>query len=483
MRFGSVCSGIESASVAWHPLGWQTAFVAEIEKFPSAVLAHHYPDVPNFGDITKFEDWPDVDIDLLVGGTPCQDFSVAGLRAGLDGKRGNLSLVYAAIARRYRPRWIVWENVPGVLSRNRGRDFASILGLLSGRRIETPPGGWQSAGVVPGIDRAYGLAWRVLDAQYFGLAQRRKRVFVVGYIGDWRAAAAVLLEREGLSGNPAPRRKAREDVAGTLAARAGGGGWPDGGDGRHSQLITAGTLRQHPRPGSNSIGAAIAFGGNNQSGPIDVATAQTAHGGTGRIDFESETFIAHSLRGEGHDASEDGSGRGVPLLPVVFDETQITSKECRSNPQPGDPCHTLSKGARPPTLAFSTKDYGNDCVEDVAPTMRAMGHSGSHQNAGGQLGVVSNWRVRRLTPTECERLMGFSDGYTAIPGVSSWPERVAREMAAYFGIPWLEITALRLAKDGPRYKALGNSKAVTVVRWLGRRIDLVDQIINRKEAA
>jgi DNA (cytosine-5)-methyltransferase 1 len=201
MKYGSVCSGVEAATVAWHSLGWQPQWFSEIEKFPSAVLKHHYPAVPNHGDMTKFKEWnDDRPIDVLVGGTPCQSFSVAGLRKGLDDPRGNLMLTYLAIAERYAPKWIVWENVPGVLSSNRGRDFGTFLGALG--------------------QLGYGFAYRVLDAQYFGVAQRRKRVFVVGYLGDWRRAAAVLFERESLSGHPAPSREAGQKVAPTVTTGA-----------------------------------------------------------------------------------------------------------------------------------------------------------------------------------------------------------------------------------------------------------------------
>ena len=202
MRYGSVCSGIEAATSAWHSLGWTPQWFSEIEPFPSAVLAHHYPNVPNFGDMTKFKEWKLDDstaIDVLVGGTPCQSFSVAGLRKGLDDPRGNLMLTYLAIARKYRPKWLVWENVPGVLSSSGGEDFASLLRGMG--------------------ECGYGFAYRVLDAQYFGVAQRRRRVFVVGCLGDWRAAAAVLFERHSLSGHPAPSRKARKEVAGAIGAR------------------------------------------------------------------------------------------------------------------------------------------------------------------------------------------------------------------------------------------------------------------------
>ncbi len=203
MNFGSVCSGIEAASVAWHRLGWRAAFLSEIERFPCAVLAHHYPSVPNFGDMTRFMEWPDANIDVLVGGTPCQSFSVAGLRKGLDDPRGNLMLTYGAIAGRYRPRWLVWENVPGVLSSNGGRDFGAFLGMLG--------------------ELGYGFAYRVLDAQHFGVPQRRRRVFVVGCLGDWRRAAAVLFERHSLQGNIAPSREARKGVTGGTSRRPDSG--------------------------------------------------------------------------------------------------------------------------------------------------------------------------------------------------------------------------------------------------------------------
>src|SRR3546814_240259 len=187
-----------------------------IEPFPSAVLATRYPNVPNHGDMTRFKEWPDHEIDVLVGGTPCQSFSVAGLRGGLEDPRGSLMLTYLAIADRYRPRWAVWENVPGVLSSNGGRDFGTFLGALG--------------------ELGYGFAYRVLDAQHFGVPQRRRRVFVVGYLGDWRPAAAVLFERESLLGHPAPRREAGEDVAvGALAGTSPDRGRRIGADERSEE--------------------------------------------------------------------------------------------------------------------------------------------------------------------------------------------------------------------------------------------------------
>src|SRR3990172_4808888 len=203
MRYLSVCSGIEAATVAWHPLGWQAAGFAEIDAFPSRVLAARWPDVRNFGDFTKIEAGDVGTIDLLVGGTPCQSFSVAGLREGLRDDRGNLALEFIRLAARTRPGWLVWENVPGVLSSGGGRDFGSILGAM--------------------VECGYGFAYRVLDAQHFGVPQRRRRVFVIGYLGDWRPAAAVLFERESLHWDFAPRGGAQQDIAGTFGARASGG--------------------------------------------------------------------------------------------------------------------------------------------------------------------------------------------------------------------------------------------------------------------
>ncbi|KVF27647.1 DNA methyltransferase [Burkholderia vietnamiensis] len=425
MRFGSVCSGIEAASCAWHPLGWETAFVSEIEPFPSAVLAHHYPTVPNLGDMTKFKEWPDAAIDLLVGGTPCQSFSVAGLRKGLADPRGNLMLTYLAIAERYAPRWLVWENVPGVLSSNGGRDFGTFLGGLA--------------------ELGYGFAYRVLDAQFFGVAQRRRRVFVVGHLGDWRRAAAVLFERESLLGHPAPSRETRQRIAPTLSARTKGGG----------ELGTdfecdGGLIPQ-------------AFGGNNTSGAISVAAALNAKS-TQRQDFETETLlVAHALRGEGFDASEDGTGRGTPIVPVqpytlairgrddghVLEYRQDGTANAILTPNGGR--GGIGVGA----IAFDCKASGQNGfgVGEIASTMRSMGHADSRQNGGGHQAVMHGSAVRRLTPRECERLQGFPDDYTRI------------------------VVRGKPAADGPRYKALGNSMARTVMHWIGTRIELVESLI------
>lgn len=379
MRYGSVCSGIEAATSAWHPLGWQPVFFAEIAAFPSAVLAYRYPEVPNLGDFTQITRGHITDdIDLLVGGTPCQSFSIAGLRGGLADERGNLALEYLRLADRLRPRWLVWENVPGVLSSNGGRDFGAILGGM--------------------VELRYGFAYRVLDAQRFGVPQRRRRVFVVGYLGDWQPAAAVLFERHSLSGHPAPRRETGERIAPTIASR------PSGGGGLGTDFDCDGGLIAKP------LRAQAQHSHRADSDNI-VAMCLNAH--PARLDAESETLIA-----------------------------------------------------------FSSKDSGADAESDVAPTLRAGGHSKSHANAGVPPAVAFRTTgndgcyetgdrvgVRRLTPRECERLQGFPDDWTLVP---------------YRGKP---------AADGPRYKALGNSMAVPCMRWIGERIDLVNGVLSQQEAA
>jgi DNA (cytosine-5)-methyltransferase 1 len=335
ITFGSVCSGIGAPECAWQDLGWRCAFMSEIEPFPRAVLAHRFPGVPLHGDFTTIASSNYAPIDLLVGGTPCQSFSVAGLRRGMADERGNLALEYLRLADRLRPRWLVWENVPGVLSSNGGRDFGAFLGGVG--------------------ELGYGFAYRVLDAQHLGVPQRRRRVFVVGHLGDWRPAAAVLFEPHGMQGHPPPRREAGEGVAVCPTLRAGGNS--TGGD----------------RPPGTDVDTADS---------LVVARCLTTGEGK-RQDGESCTFVTHTLRADGFDAGEDSDGV----------------------------CHALSAGSRQ-----------------------------------GSASAAVAFAVRRLTPTECERLQGFPDGWTLVP---------------HRGKP---------AADGPRYRALGNSMAVPVLRWIGSRI-------------
>mgnify|MGYP006935499754 CR=1 FL=1 len=400
-RYLSVCSGIEAATVAWHPLGWTPAAFSEIEAFPRAVLAHHYPEVPLHGDFTTIRGDEYGTIDVLVGGTPCQDFSVAGLRAGIAGDRGNLTLEFLRLASRTKPRWIVWENVPGVLSSDGGRALGAFLGGLA--------------------ELGYGFAYRVLDAQHFGLAQRRARVFVVGYLGDWRRAAAVLFERESLQGHPAPCREAGERVAAYTPSSIG-----DYREGIGTLRANGGDL------GGGSEGLIASTG--------DISHCLNA-GGMGRQDYETETLITHSLRAEGFDASEDGTGRGTPLVPMAF------------NWQSGGGHHNShANGGVMPAVAFAQNQRDEVRLMDVAGALAS--EPGMKQQT-----YVHTSAVRRLTPRECERLQGFPDDYTLVP---------------YRGKP---------AADGPRYKALGNSMAVPVMAWIGRRIAMVEAITATARAA
>ena len=336
MRYGSVCSGIEAATVAWHPLGWKAAWYSEIEPFPCAALKHHYPAVPNYGDMTKYEEWPNEPINLLVGGTPCQSFSVAGLRKGLADPRGNLMLTYGAIARRYRPEWLVWENVPGVLSSNRGRDFGTFLGMLA--------------------ELGYGFAYRVLDAQYFGVAQRRRRVFVVANARSWQRAAAVLFESHSLQGHLAPSREAREDVAGTFTARA-----DSGGCGQDVDLAASGYMQV-----AQCLTSAQRFDPTVET----LISAEVA-----------ETLIASDYKGPGHNRDHNFITEAVayPMHGGMIGRQEQNGPSGSGFGEETDPSYTLT--------------------------------------AGGQVrhGVATSLQVRRLTPVECERLQGFPDNYTNIP--------------------------------------------------------------------
>jgi DNA (cytosine-5)-methyltransferase 1 len=455
MIFGSVCSGIEAASAAWGPLGWKADFFSEIEKFPCAVLGHHYPDVPNLGDMTKFKEWPDYAIDVLVGGTPCQSFSVAGLRKGLDDPRGNLMLTFGAIAGRYRPKWLVWENVPGVLSSEGGTDFGSFLGLVSGRHIACPPTGWANSGIVPGYKNAYGLAWRVLDAQYAGVPQRRRRVFVVGYLGDWRRAAAVLFERHSLQGYTPPSRKTGERVAPTISARTKGGG------GLGTDFDCDGGLQVYDMRGNGDGKAVNCITGDHASRPTDytpivrVRTAQTHANGHGISED-----VAHTLDG--------ANGQCVAFQPKAS-RTQSMN--------PSETCPTLGT-TKEPAVAFAqnTRDEVRELGNNVAGEL--AGQPGMKQQTYLRLGTM----VRRLTPRECERLQGFNDDYTRIPGRSSWRALDDTETPEMMHAMGFLVKKNKNGKwrvndpDGPRYKALGNSMAVPVMRWIGERIQMVEDL-------
>ena len=409
MKFLSVCSGIEAASVAWNPLGWEAVGFSEIEAFPCSLLSHRYPSVQNFGDLNGFSTWSFDKPDVVVGGTPCQSFSVAGLRGGMADPRGQLALVYLGLVDRVRPRWVVWENVPGVLSSGGGRDFGSFLGALS--------------------ELGYGWAYRVLDAQYFGVPQRRRRVFVVGCLGDWRGAAAVLFERASLRGDLAPSREAGESTA---------------------------------HPVAPSIGA---------SGRGFSRTGETRG---------QDPVVAHSLRADGFDASEDGTGRGTPLVAHTLNagacnRIDAESETCiafhsRQDPIHGDVMMPLeAKGGQ--AVAFQEAQTGVREYHE-AGSLRANGPG--HDPVGTR--VRQGMSVRRLTPRECERLQGFPDDWTLVPLRKRNTKAEQRELKQYAIRTHQNPELFKWSKDGPRYKALGNSIAVPVLRWIGERIDKVSSL-------
>jgi len=351
--YGSVCSGIEAATVAWHPLGWKPAFFSDIEAFPRAVLDHHYPDVPCHGDFTTISGDDYGAIDLLVGGTPCQAFSVAGLRKGFDDDRGNLTLEFVRLAQRKKPRWILWENVPGVLSIDGGRAFGSFLGGLA--------------------ECGYGFAYRVLDAQYFGVPQRRRRVFVVGYLGDWRPAAAVLFERESLRRDITPSREAREGTAAFTANSFGG--YSEG----------CGTLRSAGGDLGGGSETLITFDrqSTGEYGTAPVASTVAAR------DYKSPSdLVTYGIPDNWIGRSPENGGNAVEPMHNVA------------------PCLTKADrhGVAHPKIVHGTQD---PCVSDIAFTQG--------RNNGGENVLIQSMAVRRLTPIECERLQGFPDDYTNIP--------------------------------------------------------------------
>ena len=394
MKYLSVCSGIEAASVAWQPLGWEAVGFSEIEKFPSQVLAHHYPDVPNFGDMTKYKEWNLDTVNLLVGGTPCQSFSVAGLRKGLEDPRGNLMLTYCGLLDWFRPQWFVWENVPGVLSSNGGRDFGSFLGALA--------------------ELGYGFAYRVLDAQYFGVAQRRRRVFVVGHFGDWRPAARALFESESLRGDSPPSREARQETS--VFTPSSIGGYRSG----------AGTLRASGGDlggGSEHLIAQPVYEVHHQDARVKeangVCQTMTSRWGTGR----GNVPLTYGIPGNWIGRKPENGGNAVEPMNNIA------------------PCLTKADqhGVAHPMVVHGTQD---PCVSDIA---FAQGRNNGAENV-----IAHQMAVRKLSPVECERLQGFPDHYTDIkPNGKATPY-------------------------SPRYKTLGNSMAVPVMVWIGQRIKQVE---------
>lgn len=560
-RFGSLCSGIEAASVAFAPLGWTAAWLSEVDVAASQVLAERlgatapiYPLDPeeegleekerkrrlaaiksagrmqwgdriqNYGDMTMIRslivtgeaEAPEI----VVAGTPCQGFSLAGLRGGLNDSRSNLALEYIRIVdavdrrRKFRgelPCVTLWENVPGVLS-DKTNAFGCLLAGLAGEDVPLLPSGkkWSNAGVVLGPKRA--VAWRTRDAQYSGLAQRRKRVFVVASAREGFDPGAVLLEFDGLRRDSAPRRASRENATYDLAPclTGSGRGVERTGDSRGQDPLVAQAVVRSDLTKAYRL---VSFG---EYADDDVASTMMARDFKYVTDVVAHAFqprIARNGRGDMGDvvSALTGKGDAAPCVAYSF-PAELGSTGYASE---GDLSQCLT-ATNTPAICFSCKDHGADATEELAPTLRAMNFDGSHVNGGGQLAVCVTgqvthaltsegfdasedgtgrgnpivpvrafqssqsgvrlgdvhatldanngprrhngvlyavqdrglvWAVRRLMPIECERLQGFPDGHTAmLPGGKE-------------------------AADGPRYRQLGNSWAVPCVYWIGDRIE------------
>jgi len=454
MRFGSAASGIEAASVAWKPLGLEPAWYSEIDRFCCALLNERHGETPNLGDmneITTHALRKCGPIDILVAGTPCQAFSVAGQRGGLRDPRGQLALRLLELLEWTRPQWLVWENVPGVLSSGKGFDFAAFLWALA--------------------VRGYGFAWRVFDAQFSGVPQRRRRVFLVGHLGDWTRAASILFEPESLPGNLATGSKTKQDVAGTVTAGSGrrrGAGVNPGEIVSDVYAIQERAVSENINNGPQGLGIqeriAYTLEARHHVQAVCHAFRTTGNCGAWETGDKIDTLTtgtdpcSHLVMAHGQAGAEVIAGQCLTLTcnheaPILFDTTQITSPGNYSNPQPGGPCHPLAAGAHPPAMAFAVHaensnamtGAGNAAVANEISRARCLDTTGGYAHSQGGT-VVLQRAVRRLTPRECERLMGLPDDYTLI---------------TYRGKP---------AADGPRYKAIGNSIAIPDLRWIGQRI-------------
>jgi len=491
MKYLSVCSGIEAASVAWEKLGWKPLAFSEIEPFPSAVLKHHWPEVPNLGDMTKYESWKFAEpVDVLVGGTPCQAFSVAGVRKGLDDPRGGLTLTYVKMADHFNPKWVIWENVPGVFT-SKDNAFGCFLGSLSGEECELKPSGkkWSNSGCVYGPKRS--VAWRCFDAQYFGLAQRRKRVFVVACTPDQGDPAALLFEFEGLRRDIAPSRKAGE----TTSTEAEGG-FDTSCVGALDTECGAGKLSHQ----SVKAGHIVPSYWNDPTLPCDTLLARDYKGmgnqdlTTGRLLVAQGTICASDGQGNAsinHEIAPTLTKQSEQpyVVPIHDQATRHSGKHGDKSDgkgnglgigKPEDPCPTLTKGDKHAVLYENHPNdsrvtgplevapscvsrYGtgggnlplvqafdayNQSVSDVSQSISSAASDINH--TGGVLDTRVRAAVRRIMPSECEKLQGFPVDHTRIP----WRKKPAKD-----------------CPDGKRYKALGNSMAVPCMQWIGNRID------------
>lgn len=465
MRYVSIFSGVEAATLAWEPLGWEPLAFCEIDDFPSAVLAEHWPNVPNLGDITKVDWKKEIHgaVDLVVGGSPCQSFSIAGKREGLKGASG-LMFEYIRCVQELMPRWFLWENVKGALSCEGGAAFGQLLGEMDAL--------------------GYGLAWRVLDAQFFGVAQRRERLFLVGHLGDARACE-VLFEPESMCWDTPSSREKRKAVAaasGRSVAQGIGTGRLNPDDQHDTFSIAGNIIGRKPENGGNGGGfqepgepmytlttidrpaVAFKYHQGSKAGGIGAAVEQsptlTADYHNPAVMYEESETCTAGLSETGQ--ANQGGGKGPLIqdeisgtLSTVNNQSLVCMTDTQKNTSVDDEiAGTISAHTRkdPPVVAFknhqgAASGSGTDESEPIA------GYHNLNDNTTAESGI--NSVVRRLTPLECERLQGFPDNHTRIP----WKGKPAEE-----------------CPDSLRYKACGNSMAVPVMRWLGERIEAVDRL-------
>lgn len=473
-RYVSIFSGVEAATLAWEPLGWEPVAFSEIEPFPCAVLAERWPDIPNLGDITKIDWKEEIDgaIDLVVGGSPCQSFSVAGKREGLKGASG-LMFEYIRCVQELRPRWFLWENVPGALTSEDGGAFGQLL-----REMD---------------ELGYSLAWRVLDAQFFGVAQRRRRLFLVGHLGA-ESPAEVLFEPDCLSGNPQSSREKRKELARRAGRSAACAGF------KYSAAPRANTIG-YAEEQANTLTAdwhapaVLPLGGTGQhymamsQYGAEVAGCLTARGDSSPCADRGQNIVCMTGTQAHCHISDEIAGCLTAHMckddaPVVVDGTNIQTYVCGTYPineqiatrdkklgrgtglgigADGDPAFTLlanhphmvASGSGGSPIAMGDLNAHTAICRNVCPTLKCGGDGAmvASETEGKPTGA-NPMLVRRLTPLECERLQGFPDGHTLI----GWKGKPAEE-----------------CPDGPRYKAIGNSMAVPVMRWIGKRIALVDE--------
>lgn len=469
-RYVSIFSGVEAASLAWEPLGWEPVAFSEIEPFPCAVLAERWPDVPNLGDITKINWKEEIDgaIDLVVGGSPCQSFSVAGKREGLKGASG-LMFEYIRCVQELRPRWFLWENVPGALTSEDGGAFGQLLSEMD--------------------ELGYGLAWRVLDAQFFGVAQRRRRLFLVGHLGA-ESPAEVLFEPDCLSGNPQSSREKRKELAWRAGRSAACAGF------KYSAAPRANTIG-YAEEQANTLTAdwhapavfSLPNTALSQYG-TEIAGCLTARGDSSPCADREQNIVCMTGTQAHCHISDEIAGcltahMGKDDAPVVVNGSDLKTYVCIHGTYPineqiatrdkklgrgtglgvgadGDPAFTLlanhphmvAAGSGSDPIAMGDLNAHTAISRNICPTLKCGVDGAMVASEIGKASTGSNpMLVRRLTPLECERLQGFPDGHTLI----AWKGKPAEE-----------------CPDGPRYKAIGNSMAVPVMRWIGKRIALCD---------